>query len=294
MSQLPDQNLPFESSVPFPLRDLYLRFHEKDLCQELDAVFVFHPKGVEIWCRIEDERSYQRFSEMIDPLRAAFEIEVYATSPAANEKAKDDEDPPPSLWNNSALVGYLQEGGPRNMVGSQEAPESFPGGSRRFVKQRLLMWSNQILSWNKKVRRYAADLPGLAGLGFGSGADLDMKSRAASICLAHVQTLDKNLARITENLAQALPKPDKAARRAEGNDKTKTSMPSSKLELASLVSTRSLAMTRRIHRFIYPENFTVGLSDLKDPDLLESLRGLRKTIAEFSRAGGSVRFPSFD
>jgi len=45
------------SEVPLQLREGWLRFHEAELCQGVDAVFVFHKKGMEVWCRVEDEKN---------------------------------------------------------------------------------------------------------------------------------------------------------------------------------------------------------------------------------------------
>ena len=57
----------------------------------------------------------------------------------------------------------------------------------------------------------------------------------------------------------------------------------------ALTSVESLSLARRVYRFIYPQEFTVGVADLKDPALLESLRELRKMLAELQRIAGGAR-----
>jgi len=278
----PEQNSTSEASAPRALREVWLRFHEKELCQELDTVFVFHPKGMEVWCLVEDEKSYQRFSEMVEPMRASCEIEVYVTRPASEKKSKADDDPPPSLWNNVELQTYLQDSS-RDLLGPGST-DPLPTERRAFfVKQKLAMWAAQLLSWNKKVRRYAADLPDLAHLGFGHGVATEIKSHAAAVLLSHAQALEKNAGRIAEYLVQALPRPEKGARRPA--EAEKRSLPDAPIELAALISTSALAVSRRVHRFIYPQDYTVGLTDLKEPTLLESLRDLRRMLAELQRVG---------
>jgi len=75
------------SEVPLQLREGWLRFHEAELCQGVDAVFVFHKKGMEVWCRVEDEKNYHKFTEMLEPLRASYQIDLYATRPTPEEKS---------------------------------------------------------------------------------------------------------------------------------------------------------------------------------------------------------------
>ncbi len=282
-----EQNPDSDPAIPRSLIDVWLRFHERELCQDLDTVFVFHPKGMEIWCRVEDERSFQRLSEMLEPLKSAFEIELYATRPTPEKKTKDDEEPPPSLWNNDALQVYLSDSS-RNIPEPGEQQNNRLLVSRRSVlKQRLMLWAGQILSWNKKVRRYAADMPALARAGFGAGADEEVKRRAAAACLAHAQDLDKNLARLSMNLADALPRPDKAARSEVKPDKSR--LPSSPAELVALASSRAREVSERIYRFIYPQEYTVDLSDLKQSSLLEALRELRRILSELQKSAAPTR-----
>jgi hypothetical protein len=287
MCSEPEQNITSEASTPRPLRELWLRFHEKELCQDLDTVFVFQPKGVEIWCLAEDEKSYQRFSELIGPMRASFEIEVYLTRPSPEKKSKTEEDPPPSLWNNVELQTYLQDYSNRDVPGP--GATNPPASDRRalFMKQKLAMWAGQLLSWNKKLSRYAADLPDLAVAGFGHGGPAEVKSRAAAVLLAHAQALDKNAARIAEQLSQALPHPEKGSRRPP--EPEKRILPEAPVELAALISTGALADSRRIRRFLYPQDFTVGLADLKDPTLLDSLRDLRSMLSKLQRVAAVQR-----
>jgi hypothetical protein len=282
----PEQNIPPEGSTPRQLRELWLRYHEKELCQDLDTVFVFHPRGVEIWCLAEDEKSYQRFSEMMEPMRGTFEIEVYLTRPMPEKKSRTEDDPPPSLWNNVELQTFLQDTsheifGP----GSTDPPTT----ERRSaaLKQKLAMWAGQLVIWNKKFSRYAADLPDLAHAGFAHGGTAEIKSRAAAVLRSHAQALDKNAARIIEYLSQALPRPDKGSRRsAEPEGRT---LPDAPVELAALISTNALTVSRRIHRFLYPQDFTVGLTDLKDPTLLESLRDLRSMFSRLQQRRSAHR-----
>jgi hypothetical protein len=276
-----------ESRGPAALRDLWLRFHEKELCLDLDTVFSFNPKGLEVWCLVEEERSYQKFSEMIAPLKSSYEIAVYTTRRTADKKSEEEKEPPPSLWNNTELKSNLELSGQDPFFFQQRArSESAESAHQSVTKQRLIMWASQILGWRKRVQRYAADLPELARLGYGPGSAKEVRSHASAVCLSHAQGLDKNLTRIMDGLAQALPKPEKGSRRPP--EPAGLRIPSSPVDIAALATSESLALAKRVYHFIYPQDFTVGVEDLKAPALLESMRELKRALAEFQKTAGAA------
>ena len=75
--------------APRKLVEAWLRFHEMDLCQEMDAVFAFNDSGMEVWCLVKDERSYQKLQELLEPLRATCRIELYTTRLPAEKKSDE-------------------------------------------------------------------------------------------------------------------------------------------------------------------------------------------------------------
>ena len=62
--------------IPKKIVEAWLRFHEEDLCQGIDAVFVFRESGMEVRGLIDDENGYQRFEAMLRPLRSSYKIEL--------------------------------------------------------------------------------------------------------------------------------------------------------------------------------------------------------------------------
>jgi len=267
--------------TPGPLRELWLRFHESELCQDLDAVFVFHPRGLEVWCRVEDEKSFQKFSAMAEPLKKAYQIELYATRPSG-KKQQDQAEPPPSLWGNSELLRYI--GDPESRVSSvatftpaDSGDGATPPPHHLVVRQRLLIFAEQVSEWNKKMRRYGMDLPALAREGFGTDTPPDFKKRAASVCLAHARGVDRYSARLVENLTQALPRGTRREDAAENPKKiVKSNVP---MEIAFQLRNASASVARRVSRFLHPQEHTVELSDLREPSLLESLRSLHAMVS---------------
>lgn len=280
-----------DSSIPREIRELWLRYHELELCQSLDAVFAFHDTGLEIWCKVEDERSYQRLGELVAPLRDTFTVELYATRPAPEKKSSDEKNPPPSLWNNEEIREFFQDPFAKNASNRPLSIQTVPPGERdsdHFLKQRMMMFAEQTLELGSMMKRYGADLPDLSRAGFGARADSELKERAAGAARSHASGMDKQAERLIENLAHALPKSTKRGR-SPGNTASRRTANAKPEESAIQLADASRAIARRVHLFIHPQTHTVGLVDLKDPSLLESLRTLRRMVVEFQRAAQKSR-----
>jgi hypothetical protein len=268
-------------------KEVWLRFHEAELCHGVDAVFVFSEEGIEIWSVVEEEKSYQKLLDLLAPLRGSHQISLYATRPAHEKKTLEDRDPPPGLWNNMEIRSYFQDLKDTGQITSRPlSPITVRPKSLRdpdfLMKQRIMMFATQTLELNKKMKRYTADLAELSEFAFGTEFDPALRMRAAATCVAHTQGISKISEKLTENLTLALPK---ASRKFSGPaPRTKLfagGPPQQKINsLAS--ATRSIA--RRTYRFIHPETHTVGLVDLREPSLLESLRTLRRMTEDFQRA----------
>lgn len=272
--------------APREIWDAWLRFHEAELCQGLDTIFVFHKKGVEIWCRVEDEKAYQKFSDILSPLRADHEIGLYTTRPPAEKTNTEEKNPPPSLWNNNELRIYLGDPFARNRNLNDEAiPNVAPSNRADYdfmLKQRMMMFADQILDWDRRMKRYSGDLPALADAAFNPALPREIRKRAAAICLAHSHAVDKLLEKLGENLAQALPKGTKKSSSAPEEEKPEPAA-STPRDVAIKVAESAQSLARRIYYFIHPTRYTVGLTDLREPSLLGSLRNLRRMVSVFQR-----------
>ncbi|HYK87647.1 MAG TPA: hypothetical protein VE398_02685, partial [Acidobacteriota bacterium] len=258
--------------------DAWLRYHETEVCQTLDAYFVFRKSDVEVWCRVEDEKAYQRFSDLIAPLRARSEIEIYPTHPPAIKKSSEEKGPPPSLWNNSELRAYLGDPFSRNSTqGDTEVPR--PASARGtendyLLKQRMMMFADQTLDWARKMERYGEDIPALAEAAFSSAAPAEFRQRARAVCLSHTQAVGKYADRLAESLSEALPKGNRKS--PDAGTKKQEPSASTPRDAAIKIADSAVSNARRVRRFIYPIHHTVELSDLRDPSLLDSLKQLQK------------------
>jgi hypothetical protein len=270
--------------VPLPLQQVWLRFHEEELCQGVDAEFAFNKDGLEVHCLVEDEKSYDKFQEMLEPLRSSYKIDLVAERPPVGKDPDEPKTPPASLWENYELRSFL--GDPfaraRERPGSENRNDLPPPPPDDILKQQLIVYSEQTLDWNKKMERYAADLPALADVAFGSSSAPELRPRASAICRAHAQALGRYLGRLTANLAEALPKGDKKDR---SHPKSASSAGSNGLASgAEEISETARDIAQRVYAFIHPETYTVGLDELRQPSLLDSLRNLQKTNSEFLKS----------
>ena len=267
------------------LLDAWLRFHEADLCLGIDTVFVFHPKGVEIWCRVKDERSYQQFSALFEPLRNNFKIDIYATRSDREKKpySPEDDNPPPSFWTNGELRAFMRDTSFSRFGNAADGESTVPEqpATDPQLKRRLKAFSDEILDWLARMDRLARDLPALAAAAFDADPEPDIRSRARAVCQKHARDLGKYAGRLSDNLRHALP-------RGSGNppaSKPEAAQPAAPVgasfESAILLSERTQKLGQRIVRFIYPQAHTVDLADLREPALIDALKALQKSASEF-------------
>jgi hypothetical protein len=277
--------------VAAPLREAWLRFHGSELCLGVDSVFVFQPKSVEVWCRVQDVKNYQALVALLQPLQKTYRIDIYATHPEREKKAwsLDDEDPLPSLWTNAELRAYFRDPF-AGRAGTPDDGAAILGPDSRVdpaVKRRMKLYGDQLLEWTAKAERLADDLPALAAAGFGADSTPDTQGRARTVCLEHVREVGKLAERLEENLVYALPR---------GSGDSRAAPPEKPAEAAGdpardawRVSDQASEIVRRIRRFLYPQAHTVGLADLREPGLLDSLKTLQTAVTDFERSAGKVR-----
>jgi hypothetical protein len=268
--------------TPEEIFRIWLRFHEIDLCQEIDAVFVFNKNGMEVWSRIDDEKSYRKFKEMLEPLRSKYRIELYATQPLEDEDSKDNWNPPSSLWENSELRSSL--GDPlseyRQSLGFEGMNDLTFYSANQMLKQRLLVYADQILERNLKIKRYAADLPALANLTVGSALSPEMRLKAGLICQQHARELEKELGKLEKSLKYAFP-------RSGGNDDSsfapiQSGSPETVLANAAIqIALTTQSVAERVDNFIHPKQHTVDLDELRRPSILYDMERLQEMVSDF-------------
>jgi hypothetical protein len=251
--------------TPQKVREAWLSFHEADLCQKMDAVFVFNKNGMEVWCRIENEKDYQKLQELFQPLRDSYRIDLYATHPAEDSESVDDWNPPASLWENYELRSYF--GDPfaraRERLSLEELNnKDFPPPDD-ILKLRLFVYAEQILKWNMQMKRYAVDLPALTRLALDLGITSELRLRAGTISKAHAQKLEKNLDKMKKSLKHAFPgykeKKSSFSRGEKSVNEGKTPLGS-----AEQIDVMAQNVSWRVNRFVYPKQFAIDLSRFKN------------------------------
>jgi hypothetical protein len=277
------------------LRAAWLRYHELELCQTLDATFSLDARSLEAWCVVDDEKSYQKLIEILEPLRASFDVTLYATRPAPEkekekekDKKADEKNPPPSLWNNGELREYLQDPFTRGgglVPPIRVTPRSEGSDPDFFLKQRMIMFAEQTLDWGRRMKRYAADLPELAAIGLASGESADLRARSIAVSVAHTQGIERYGDKLAENMVHALPKATRRFRPRDDAPNPSSSLPPP-VDGAVQVASAARSIARRVFRFIHPMNHTVGLVDLREPSLLDSFKTLRHMTSDYQRSVG--------
>lgn len=271
--------------TPQKIVEAWLDFHAGNLCQSMDAVFVFSRQGMEIWCLSEENKAYRRLLQILQPLRSLYRIEVYATQPPKRDGSEDEPEPPPSLCENYELRAYLRD--PfirrRDHLDASELDEEMAPPDE-FLKQRLLAFAQQVLERNRRIKGYAMDLPELASMALDPDRKSEATHKARAVCRAHAENLVKDARRLRRDLRYALPK----AR--PGNERLKTEKPFLTGQLPSMIavdiSTAAQDLAERVRRFIYPRQHTVALSDLRQPGLLDALSELEEMVRHFQKAWG--------
>jgi hypothetical protein len=274
--------------APQAIAEAWLRFHETDLCRELDAVFVFNKKGMEVWCRFENERNFEKLQDLLNPLRNSYQIDVYATQSEEDKDSRNGWNPPASLWENYELRSYLGDPFARarehlsmdTSDNSNNMDIPFPD---EVLKQRLLAYAEQIIKWNLQMKRYAAYLPALTLLALDANATPGLKTRARAIGRRHSQELEKDLERLMKSLKHAFPRYKEKERASSQSEKSRNET-KTPLDKAVQIALEAQKLSWRIRLFIYPRHFAIDLGELRQPGLLEAINNLEGMASDYQKA----------
>jgi hypothetical protein len=290
----------FYRKAPRAFLEAWLQFHAMDLCQGVDATFEFNESGMKVRSLVEDERIFQKFQAILEPLKKSYQIELETSRLSVDkgkekeegdeeegdnkeEKLHNDKDPPPSLWENYELrynLGDPLAARQRDQIIIEEGNDV--GLSDWVIKQRLYLFAVQTLDLNKKMERYASDLQALVRVAVEPAIASDLRSKANAVGFAHALELGKIIARLHANLSQALPKSKKTAKalpHATGDIK-------SLVRFSDQIAEAAHAASQQIIRFLHPEQFTVGLDDLRAPSLFDGLTNLARMNSDFQKEIG--------
>lgn len=268
--------------VPQKLIEAWLEFHRRKLCQSIDAVFVFNKQGVEIWCLSKNEKNYQKLRLLFEPLKEAYRIEIYATRPSSRKDSDEESAPPPSLSENYELRKYLHdpEVSLRDLLEGKDFNKDVAPPDET-LKQRLRLFAERILEWNSRMKQYAVDLPELVQVSPDFGHQVQVSAHACDVCIAHTKDLMENLRKLTKNLAHAFPKSHQ--KEAIAGTEPVEDKQRSITEYAESISDMTKQLASRIIKFIYPDQHTVELGDLRQPKIMDSLKKLEATVLNFQR-----------
>jgi hypothetical protein len=272
-------------STPPELRDVWLRFHKHNLCEKVDAAFLFHKDEMEIVVETGNAKSNRKLLEMLESLHDSYPIKLHTVELQTEREFIDIRNPPPSFWLNSKLTGYLRDSFLRNTSAfyfESQAQSSDFSSSIMFGK-RMLLFARDTLDYNRKMKLYASHLPSLARAAVDPNATPDLRKQALEICRAHIKKLEKYTKKLNGNLTMAVPK---AAPKSQKTAQPEAIMAAngSSVGIAVQLADEAEDLSRRVYRFIYPQSHTVEVTDLLNPSILQSLKNLQNTTAKLQNS----------
>ncbi len=271
--------------TPRKVVEAWLRFHDEELCQGIDAVFAFNASGREVHGFFDDRSLYGKFVTLLQPLRNSYKIDLHLDR-RQEEKTPDekkDKDPPPSLWQNYELRSFLGDAAARTRerVDYDEDSSLYLPPPSDMLKERLMIYAEQVLGWNRKIEGYAKHLPALIRVARDPALPSGLRARAGGVVMAHVRNMNRLAARLRATLEPAFPRAEKPVRTNVPGESTPP--PKDIVDQADRVSEYAQTVSQRVSQFIYPEHYTVALDELRRPSLLESLKTLQQMDSEFQK-----------
>jgi len=267
------------SNAPRDIRELYLRFHDRDLCREVDVLFLYDESGLKVWCLVQDRGSYSKLLKMLRQLSVSYPIETYSSRLFSGNESDEKDTLPPSLWESNELRENLlnpslrfRQNDNSDMLFSMLSPMT-------MYRQRLRLFSEETLKRGRELEHYGTELPELTQMAMDQFLDRDLRSLAVQVSIDHCKEMEKLIGKLENNLKYALPDNDTDIE-SEIPVSFKDSA-SGIQELAVQISEKSRNISRRVYAFIYPEQHTVKLNELRHPDILISMEVLRKMEKEY-------------
>jgi hypothetical protein len=276
-----------QPDAPLPLKEAWLRFHELDLCRELDLDFLLNDGKVQIWTIFEKEKSYRRFLGLFAHLQKAGLVELYPTRLIEKREMEDDFNPPPSLRMNYELRAYF--GDPdiylmkRLDNDDKDDFDDIDDSLAESLKYRLVVYAKQVLALNLKIERTGRDISTLYNMAVDPQISPDLRSLAIDVCKMHVKNLARYLVTMNFHLIHAFPNAGKNPTDSSHSEKLSAGA-ETPADRAMQISADVQIIVLQVRRFIYPKKFDVNLDELRQPGIIESIKTLQKNISEFQKS----------
>jgi hypothetical protein len=265
---------PFPPDAPRELVEAWLRLHGEELCLGIDAVFVSHEGIIQVWSRVEDEKHYKKLLKIMQPLSGLGRVEIFAAESVSHYES-DKDGVPPSLWENDELRAFYRA--PRQQPDTDikyDWPLAMVTQADVF-EQRTIMFAKETLEKSDNLRKYAKDLPALTHLAVNPALDSDLRLLAFKTCRSQVRGMEKQIDKLNKNLNQALPK-GRNMQELHPQDMPGINKEALPLEIAVQISEKAKAIAQQVYSFIYPDNHSVDLKELRSPGILNALMMLRE------------------
>ncbi len=176
-----------------------------------------------------------------------------------------------------------EENVPPPVRSESPTPAGDAGGSWAKGKDDIELFVSEYRENMSSARALLADLRSLvAAPDKVAVASRNLHSLKGLAGLVGIIEMERIAGRLNASLEPALPYSggrDRAVRKEKSDSADKTIV-----ELADHISDFAQAVSLHVYQFIHPEQYTVGLNELREPSLLESLKSLQKMSSEFQQA----------
>jgi len=271
--------------TPANMREIWLRFHEEHICEDVGAIFLFRGNGMELIVDKSKSRDLKKLGKLLKELGGQNQIKMYLADTRSEESENPEQKFPVSFRLNENLRSNL--GDPKSVdffrFNSSQSPTGFSPAS--LFKIRMDLFARDTLDYTWKMKRYAEHLPLLARAALDPGATPDMKRRILDIFRDHAAELEKYIGKLYVNIEKATPRPfnEPRAMLDAGNSVLKGH---SSIEAAVWIADEARSQYSSVYEFLYPRDHTVDISELRNPKLLQSLKTLQAITEEFSESIG--------
>jgi hypothetical protein len=280
LATMPDMHTPEEQI------ETWLRFHKDNLCQDVDAAFIFQGGKTRVLVNVQGSQNTKGLIKLLEPLKSSCPIDPVPVRIATQQDPPYLLSAPPSFWTNSKLNEYFVNSAALAAQISQKkslSPPSVRMPSLYDIQWQVLQFSADYFNNARTMKNLAMHLPHLTRMAFDPQRHPNIRKLALKACRNHARELEKHIVGLKNSLSIALPeaslKLERVANRIPSN-----ATGISPIEYADLLSFDTQKASDLAYDFMYPRTHTVDLGELRNPHLLQSLEDLLQIAREYRNA----------
>lgn len=269
--------------TPANLSDIWLRFHEEHICQDAEAVFVFRGNRMDLYLDRHNSRELKKLRKLLESLEGKDLVTLYLVHSPSETAEYSEILPPTSFWMNSTLRSQFSDPGTMDFFrfGTFHSATDIPPSV--LFRKRMVLFAHDTLDYTRKMKSYAEHLPLLARAASDPDATPEIKRRIQEVYRDHARELEKYIGKLYGNIEKATPKPFEKPRITPDAGHIILKGLSS-VDGADWIAAEARNQYFNVQEFIYPQNHTVDVAELRNPSLLRSLKTLQAVMEEYRKS----------